>query len=158
MATTRAPKIFDTVATPEGAGEVALQKFSFDFADTSYSGAIAQNDKLQIGLVPKGHKLVPHLCRLDMLAIDTNGSPTGDYSIGDDTTTTALKGSTASETAAATYSGEDWALSTAEIGSNTADTPIYIYAINASATTPSTGKINFWQVIRPFDSNIDSAS
>lgn len=155
---TKAPNIFNNVATPEAAGQLTLQKFVFDFADKAYSSDIALGDKLQIGLVPKGHKLVPTLCRLDMLKIDTDVSPTGDYSIGDDTTTTALKGSTPSETAAATISGEDWALATAEIGSDVEDTPIYIYAIAASATTPTTGKIVFWQVIRPFDHDSDVAS
>jgi len=156
--TIRAANIFANIATPEGAGEIALQKLFYDFADPAYSGDVNLGDKLQIGLVPRGHKLVPHLCRLDMLAIDS-GSPTSDYTIGDDTTTNALKTSTAGETAAATLFGEDFALATAEIGSNLVDTPIYIYVTTAdSATPPTTGKINFWQVIRPFDSNFDVAS
>jgi len=153
----KAANIFNNISTPEESGGIALQKLTYDMAG-AYASAIAIGDKIQIGLVPKGHKLVPHLCRLDMIIIDSNVSPTGDYSIGDDTTPAALKASTASETAAATISGEDWALATAEIGSDVNDTPIYILAIAASATTPTTGKINFWQVIRAFDHNIDIVS
>lgn len=158
--TTRAPNHFANVATPDGAGELAFEKFVFDLANTGHlpaAAGFAANDLIQIGLVPAGHKLVPTLCRLDMIAIDTDGSPTGDWSVGDSTTPAALKASTASEAAAATYSGEDWALATAEVGAHYVDTPIYIKIINASATTPHTGKIVFYQAIRPWgDGDVDA--
>lgn len=157
MATTRTPpNVVNGVATATEAGGLTINRGFYDFADKTYAGNLAAGDKLCIGLVPRGQKLVPHLSRIDMIAIDTNGAPTGDYSIGDDTTPTALKGSTASETAAAILSGEDFALATAEIGSNDADTPVYVVVINASATTPTTGKIQSWLVTRPWDSTYDT--
>lgn len=158
MATTYAPGVLSkgVVATSEDAGQLTFNPFTFDFANTAYRPTtLVAGDKLQIGLVPKGERLVPHLCRADMLKLDTHVSPTGDYSIGTSATTDALKASTAAETAAATLFGEDWALSTAEVGSDTDDTPIYIVIINDIATVPSTGKIKFWQVTRPARASFD---
>lgn len=149
------PNTQAAAATATEAGGLTFNKFFYDFADKAYAGNLAANDMLCIGVVPAGNVLVPQLSRIDMLQIDTGGAPTGDYSIGTETTADALKASTASETAAATLFGEDFALATAEVGSKTVDTPIYVKAINASQTTPTTGKIVAHLVTRPWDSAID---
>ena len=138
------------------AGVLLIWPFVFDLADASIRpAAIAQNDLIQIGEIPAGHTLVPVLSRFAIPQIDSNVSPTGDYSIGTAASAAALKGSAASETAAALF-GEDILIPATAIGSPTDPTPIYIKAINASATVPSTGKIVAELVYRAWDSALDA--
>jgi hypothetical protein len=148
MATNYAAPAVNTVNSSEDAGQLTFNAFDFDFAKSYAPAALGAGDKIQIGVVPAGEKLVPQLCRLDMLKIDT-GTPTGDYSIGTEDAPTALKGSTASETSAAVLFGEDWSLATGAVGSADEPTPIYIVIINASDAVPTTGVIRFEQVSRP---------
>lgn len=155
MTTRTPPNTQAAAATATEAGGLTFNKFFYDFADKTYAGNLAANDLLCIGVVPAGNKLVPHLSRIDMIQIDSGGAPTGDYSIGTADVPDALKASTASETAAAILFGEDFALATAEVGSKTVDTPIYVKAINASQTTPTIGKIVSHLVTRPWDSASD---
>jgi len=156
MTTYANPASAKNLRSAPDASDLVHQYFEFDFANTAYRpSTIAANDLLEIAIVPAGHRSVPHLWRIDMIPIDTDGSPTGDYSIGTSGSAAALKASTASETAAYTMTAEDFALSTAEVGSRTADTSIYVKAINASATAPTTGKIKVWAVYRAWDVAID---
>lgn len=155
MTTYANPSVGKNVRTSEDAGQLTLNLFVFDLAATAYQPpALAQNDLIQIGLVPLGEKLVPHLCRIDVPQLDSNGAPTGDYAIGTLADDDALKGSAASETAVTLF-GEDFALATAAVGSASDDTPIYLKAVNASATLPVVGKIVFFAVSRPVRADLD---
>jgi hypothetical protein len=154
MATSRNAGAFNRLITGDMAGGLQFQKFIFDFAQTSYAPtSIITGSKIQIGCVPAGFKLVPALCRLALPAVDTSGT-SSDYTIGNDDDVDSLKGSAAAETAQ-TYFGEDWLVTTGEIGSATDDVPIYLYYTGTVGTIAATGKIYFDQVIRPFDSATD---
>lgn len=155
MTTSKNPNVDGPQATPCEAGGLKFNRHVFDFAASYAPAAIAQNDLLQIGVVPAGNKLVPHLSRISVPVLDSNGAPTGDYAIGSEDNDDALKASAASETAVI-LSGEDFTAVTSELGALAEDVPIYIKAVNASATSPVTGKVIADLVIRPFDSAFDT--
>ena len=155
MATYRNPAVLAAKAVGTEAGDLVLNREVFDFANTGYKAAsIANNDLIQIGVVPAGNKLVPHLCLLQIPILDTNGSPTGDYTLGSANDPDALKGSAAAETAV-NLSGEDFILGTADLGAQYDDVPIYLKAVNNFATLQVTGKIVFDVVTRPYDPGVD---
>lgn len=142
--------------TSEDAGQLTYNRFVFDFA-ASYRPPTftnASSDKIQIGEVPAGEVLVPHLCRIEIPAIDTHGSPTGDYSIGTADDPDALKGTAASETAVV-LTGEDILVQASGVGDRDEPTPIYLVALGAHATVAPTGKVVFEQITRPYDATID---
>lgn len=153
------PQVQKNVNTAEDAGDLVHNQFTFDFAKSYAPGstALGVGDQIQVGVVPAGEVLVPHLCLLRIPAIDSNGSPTGTAAIGTATTDNALK-ATASVAAAQTLSGEDFTLTTGPIGADNADTPIYLTIKAVMATQITTGKIIFDQVCRPWDSAFDGAS
>jgi len=156
MATARNPGVSKNVRTSEDAGQLTLNHFEFDLA-ASYrptSFAATTSDRIQIGEVPAGEVLVPHLCRIAVPVLDTHNSPTGDYSIGTADDADALKGTAASETAVV-LSGEDLLVQPDGVGSRDQPTPIYLHALGAHATLAATGKVVFDQVSRPFDATID---
>jgi len=156
MSTYSNPAAARSLSNTDRAGSVVVNPFKFDFANTGYAPtALAATTLIQIGIVPAGCKLIPHLCRISVPVLDSNGAPTGDYSIGSATTPTALKASAASETAVV-LSGEDFTADTSELGSRTVDVPVYITIINVSATAPVTGVIEADLAIRAFDATIDS--
>jgi hypothetical protein len=152
MADSKNPTLGASLRTSEDAGQITHNKFVFDFSKAYAPAAIAATDRIFIGMVPAGEVLMPHLCLLSLPNMDTSG-PTGDYSIGAGTDDDALKGSAAAETAVV-LSGEDFIL-TNPVGSKTADTPIYLYFINAVNTPPVTGKVIFDQITRPWNDDID---
>ena len=163
MGTIRNPSIVHSVRGYQSAHDLNFNRFVHNLA-AGYSitpaaggdASLSVADKIQIGVVPAGEKLVPQLCLLKIPALDTDGSPTGDYQVGTATDPDALKGSAASETAVNLF-GEDWILTgTADIGSKDEDVPIYITIINASATRAPTGLIVFEQVTRAFDDANDT--
>lgn len=150
------PATLQGKAIPTEAGDLKINREVFDFANTTYRpAALTTADRIQVGTVPAGCKLVPHLSRLSAPTIDSNGAPTGDYTIGSNGDPDALKGSAPSETAVV-LSGEDFLLATADLGAKYVDVPIYVVPIANSATVPVTGKfIGDW-VIRPYDSAVDT--
>lgn len=156
MATYTNPAAERSMANTDSAGVLVVNPFKFDFANTAYAPAtVPINTLIQIGIVPAGCKLVPHLCRISVPILDANGVPTGDYTIGSATDPDALKGSAASETAVV-LSGEDFIADTSQLGSRTVDVPVYIKAIAASATAPVVGVIEADLAIRAFDATVDS--
>lgn len=155
MATYKNPAVLAAKATPTCAGQPKINREVFDFANTAYRpAAIGVGDLIQIGVVPAGCKLVPQLSRISVPALDSNGAPTGDYEIGTATDPDALKATAPSETAVTLF-GEDFNLTTADIGAKSVDVPIYLRAIAASATAPVAGKVIADLVIRPYDSYVD---
>lgn len=156
MANTYNPAVKQGVAVPDSAGDLKLNRFIYDFAQTSYADAdINDLDTIVIGVVPAGCKLVPHLSRIVIPQLDTNGAPTGDYQIGTVTDPDALKGSAAAETAVI-LSGEDFTVLTSELGAKASDVEVVISAIGNVATTTTTGKIIAELVVRPYDSRLDA--
>lgn len=135
-------------------GEVRILPSVFDFSQDYAPAVLDAEDTFQIGIVPAGHRLIPHLCVLRMPALETGG-PTGDYTIGTETDPDALRGSAAAETAV-TISGEDWTL-TNIVGSATEATPILVTIVaGADVTTPTTtGVCYFDMAVRPWDPNYD---
>lgn len=150
------PKVDAVVPSVPAIGALAFNRHTFDFAVASYRPAALLNaDKIQIGVVPGGHVLVPMLCRAAIPQLET-GTPLSDYTIGTVASPAALKGSAPSETAAALF-GEDWLIPAAAIGHPTDDTPIYITFITANlAGVPVTGKIVFEPVFRAYRDDIDA--
>lgn len=152
------PGVSKNVRTSEDSGQLTLNHFVFDLA-ASYKPATfneATDDRIQIGEIPAGEVLVPHLCRIAIPEIDADGSPTGDYLIGTDADPDALKGSAASETPVV-LTGEDILVQATPVGSRTAPTPIYVTAAGATATLAETGQFVFDQCTRPWDVTIDGA-
>ena len=155
MATTYNPAVRQGKAIPTEAGALKLLREVYTLGASYASADINNADLIQVGVVPAGCKLVPHLSRLSVPVIDSNGVPTGDYSVGSATAPGALKGTAASETAV-TLSGEDFDLVNGALGAKSVDVPIYVKALADSATTPTTGSFVADWVIRPYESGIDS--
>lgn len=155
MATYKNPAVDGPQATPCAAGELKTNRHVFDFAGNYAPASIAVSDLIQIGVVPAGCKLVPQLSRASIPILDTNGAPTGDYTIGSADDPDALKGSAAAETAVVLF-GEDWTAVTGELGAKAEDVPVYITATAAAATAQVAGQIVADLVIRPFDSAVDA--
>lgn len=156
MATSKNPAVDQGQAVPASAGVVVVNRSVFDFSDTSYAPAsIASADLIQIGVVPAGCKLIPHLCRISVPTLDSNGSPTGDYTLGSSVDPDALKGSAAAETAVV-LSGEDFTATTSELGAKAADVKVYLKAVAAVATAAVTGSIIADLAIRAYDSQVDT--
>lgn len=152
------PKVDAILPNVPAIGSLAFNRHTFDFADTSYAPTdLNLADTVQIGVVPAGHVLVPHLCRLAVPQLET-GSPVSDYTIGTEANPDALKGSAPSETAAALF-GEDWLVPVEAIGHPTEDTPIYITIITANpAGTAVSGSVVFEPVYRAWRDDIDTVA
>lgn len=155
MTTYANPAAERSLANTDSAGVLVCNPSKFVLGASYAPTDINNGDLIQIGIVPAGCKLVPHLCRISVPQLDSNGAPTGDYSIGSATTAGALKGTAASETAVV-LSGEDFVADTSELGARNVDVPVYIKALADSATTPTTGTIEADLVIRAYDATIDS--
>ncbi|MGH8117636.1 MAG: hypothetical protein ACREPJ_10080 [Rhodanobacteraceae bacterium] len=151
MATRNNPKLVART-TPAASGALYIDRQVTNLADPLQVPAHANGDRLQIGVVPAGTKLVPHLCRLAVPKLDTNGSGTGKVKIGTADTADALVAE-----AAATSAINDLQTSfkAAEIGSATADTPIYLTLSAALATQVTSGSIVFDLALRAWDSKVD---
>ncbi|WP_202841965.1 hypothetical protein [Luteimonas saliphila] len=150
------PGVSKNVRASEDAGQLTYNRFTFDFA-ASYAPATftnASSDRIQVGEVPAGEVLVPHLCRMDIPELDTAGSPTGDYSLGIAGAAASLRASAASETPVV-LTGEDFLVPATPIGARDVPTPIYLSAVAAHATIAATGVLVFEQVTRPYDVTID---
>jgi len=154
MATFKNPAVLQGKAVPAQAGGLCLNREVFDFAATAYRpAAIANADRIQIGVVPAGCKLVSHLSQIRLPVIDTNGTATGQASIGTNGAPAALKAAGAVNTAQI-LSGED--LTAADIGAKEVDVPIYLVFTAAVATAQVAGKAIADLVVRPYDSNVDT--
>lgn len=144
-----------SMANSDSAGQLVVNPFKFDVANTAYKPAsLGIGDAIQIGIVPAGCVLLPHLSLVRIPALDTNGSPTGSASIGTAASAANLKATTA-VSAAQTLSGEDFLLVNGPIGSKTVDTPILLTFTAAVATLQTTGTIYADLAIRAWDANID---
>jgi hypothetical protein len=152
MTTSKNPNVDGPQATPCEAGGLKFNRHVFDFAASYAPAAVVTGALIQIGVVPAGNKLVPHLSRIAIPALDTNGAPTGDYTVGSADDPDALKAAAAAETAVV-LSGEDFTVVTSELGALAEDVPVYITATGDFATVAATGKVFADLVIRPFDSN-----
>lgn len=155
MPTYKNPTNARIVATPEGATDLAVNPQVFDFANTAYRpSSLVNTDKIEVGVVPAGYVLVEHLSAIRIPQIDSNGTPTGQASIGTAAVPAALRAAGVVN-AALTLTGEDFTLTNGPIGSRTADTPIYLTFTANVATTVTTGKIRADLAIRPWNAAID---
>lgn len=152
----RNPAVLQGKPVAPFAGGTTCSREKFDFADTAYRPAsLPLNDLVQIGVVPAGQKLLPHLCCLQLPIIDTNGTATGQVQIGTAGNPTALKAAGAVNTAQV-LSGEDFTVGTGAIGAKDVDVPIYLKVTTAVATVAATGAILFDVVTRPYDGAVDT--
>lgn len=157
MTTSTNPSTANRLLSGLAAGDLVFDKHTFDLADVAYGlPALALNDLVEIGIVPRGHRLVPQLCRFDIPIIDDGGgSQAAEHTIGTAADPDAIKGSQAAETAVTLF-GEDIIVATAEIGSDDEDTPIYLKVITATVNSPATtGSIVSHLVYRKSRQNID---
>ncbi len=155
MATYANPAAERSLSNTDRAGTVVVNPFAFDVANTAYKPAsLVSTDKVQIGIVPAGCVLLPHLSLVRIPILDTNGAPTGSASIGTAASAAALK-ATAAVNAAQTLSGEDFLLTSGPIGSKTVDTPIYLTFTASVATLQTAGTIYADLAIRAWDTTID---
>lgn len=145
------PDVQKNLRTAEDAGDVTVNVFVFDLANTAYKPAsLGVGDTIQIGTVPAGEKLVSHLSRLDLPIFDTAGSPTATGTVGITGSAAAIAGSQTLSATAKILVGSGFALATADVGDANVDTPVYLTFTGAAATLATTGKIVFHQVSRPF--------
>ena len=90
MATYANPAAERSLSNTDRAGTVVVNPFQFDFANTAYKPAsLVSTDKIQIGIVPAGCVLLPHLSLVRIPIIDTSGS--GAASIGTASSAANLK-------------------------------------------------------------------
>ena len=155
MSTYKNPAVDQGQATPLQAGELVLNRFEFDLAGAYAPSDLNNGDLIQIGVVPAGCKLVPHLCRISVPQLDSDGSPTGDWTLGSTDDPDALKGSSAAETAVV-LSGEDFTADTSDLGAESADVKVYLKVVADVATVPSTGVIAADLVVRAFNDRTDA--
>jgi hypothetical protein len=137
-------------------GQLGFDRFTFDLEASYAAGCEAADSLIEVGFVPPDCKLVEHLSRIYIPELDTNGSATGDHSLGTAASAAALLASTDSSTASTVYFGEDLLRQTASIGAHAEPTPIYIKVINIIATL-GTGVIVFEPVFRAWNPAIDGA-
>lgn len=116
-------------------------------------GAIANGDQVQIGIVPAGMVLVPHLSLLQLPILDSDANDTLTYKIGTEASTAAVAAQQGGG-AAVTLSGEDLVL-TGTVGDPDEDTPIYLTATAAAATLANTGDIRLSLALRAWRSDVD---
>lgn len=138
---------------PRESGQITLIPTRFDFSKSYRPATIASGDRIQIGVVPAGCKLVEQLSRIAIPSLDSNGAPTGDYSVGVQGAAASLAAAAAAETARTLTVAN--ILVPGNIGSDEVDTPIYVVFTNNVATVPSTGVIACDLAVRPYDSTID---
>lgn len=149
------PNINDVLPNVPDTGTIAFNRFIYDQAADYHSDDINVGDRIQIGVVPAGQVLVPHLSRLSLPALE-GASPASDYTIGTDADPDALKGSAASETAVVLF-GEDWLAPAASVGHPSQDTPIYITFITADQVNEAvTGQIVFEPALRAWRDDLDA--
>lgn len=119
----------------------------------------ASGDNIQIGVVPAGCKLVPHLCLLQVPVLDTNAASTVKYKVGTVASVAALVAEvTPGNNAASTVASASFIVGAAGFGSPTDDTPIYLNLSAAVATQPAAGargKVLFDLALRAWDSKFD---
>lgn len=144
------------VATPQQAGELVVQPCKFDFAASYTTDTLALNDQVLVGVVPAGAVLVQHLSRISLPAFETDGSPTGDYTVGTDADPDALIGTGAAETARV-LSGEDFTAGNV-VGDRFNDTPIYAKFSEAVTAVTTTGVITADLVFRAWQEGIDDVT
>ncbi len=136
--------------TPYNNGQPCVISSRFDFAVAAYRpAALAANDRILIGIVPAGCKLVNHLSRVSLPALSTG---TGNYSVGITGAAANLAAAAVSNTARV-LSGET--ILQGSVGSREVDTPIYAVITVASQAVPVTGAIVADLVVRPYDTTID---
>ena len=143
---------------PSAVGVLVHDRQVFDLAATAGyrpAAAPAINDLIQIFEVPAGCALVPHLSRIAIPVIDSNGTPTGQASIGTAAVPAALRATGTVGTAVQVQSGEDLLEPAAVIGHPDLPTPVYLKFTAAVATLATTGKVVFDGVIRAYRSDID---
>jgi len=153
------------VATSEAASNLTFNKFVTDLSKAASGFQVLGipatlvapqiGDQIQIGVIPAGEILVPHLCRFTNPIIDSGA--TGIASLGTTALPAGIK-ATASVQAAATYVGSGFAISTGEVGADNAETPVYLTFTAAVATLAATGLIVWDQVTRPWNSMTDGPS
>lgn len=119
----------------------------------------ASGDNIQIGVVPAGCKLVPHLCLLQVPVLDTNATSTVKYKVGSVATVGALAAEvTPGNNATSTVASASFIVGAAGFGSPTDDVPIYLNLSAAVATQPAAGargKVLFDLALRAWDSKFD---
>ncbi|KLD65429.1 hypothetical protein [Dyella japonica] len=136
-------------------GALYVDRQVTDLADRGVIPAgVLNGDKIQIGVVPAGHVLVPQHCTIQIPKLDTNAVATGKFKIGTDAKADAL---VAEKTAGAAIvlRGSDCDV-TATIGDPSEDTPIYLGVTGPLATQAQTGKIIADLVIRAWQSEVDT--
>lgn len=116
-------------------------------------GVIANGDQVQIGVVPAGMVLVPHLSLFQAPILDSNGAPTLTYKVGTDAVPDAVAAQKSGSTAQ-TLAGKDFTL-TGVVGDPENDTPIYLTATAAAATLAAVGDIVFTPALRAWDTEVD---
>lgn len=146
-------------STPAGAGQLYIDRQVTNL-DALLTANPASGDNIQIGVVPAGCKLVPHLCLLQVPVLDTNAASTVKYKIGSVATVGALAAEvTPGNNATSTVASASFLVGAAGFGSATDDTPIYLNLSAAVATQPAAGargKVLFDVALRAWDSVIDS--
>lgn len=142
--------------TPFASGALYVDRQVTDLADrTIFPANVANADQIQIGVVPAGSVLVPHLTAIRVPRLDTNGAATGKFKIGTESVLDAVAAEQ-NGNAAVTLSGEDLALFGATVGSPTEDTPIFLNA-SAAVATLGTGKVILDLALRAWNDVTDKA-
>lgn len=136
------------------AGVVHVQQFVYNLAADYHSSDINLADKIQIGIIPAGCRMIPQLSQATIPAIE-GGTPASDYTIGTAGDPDALAGTGASETARNLF-GEDWTL-TNTVGHPSQPTPIYITITTADMDTEVvSGSIVTNLAFRAWDDSTDT--
>ncbi|GEM_PF-5931175 len=135
--------------TPETSGAVYVDRQSIDL---SGAPAYLNGDVIQVGVVPAGSKLIPHLTRLSFPVLDSNATPTGTYNVGTLVTPTALATGLTAGTAVTRNVGS---LPDVAIGDPDVEVPIYLTLTAALATQAAAGKVQLDLAVRAWDHAVD---
>lgn len=163
MPTYRNPSLSQLTPIPSAVGVLIHDRRTFDLAaGAGYRPpSLVNGDDIVLYEIPAGQVLVPHLCRFSLPQIDSNGTPTGQASIGhiiNTPTPTAVPASlraAAAVSAARIDSAEDLLQPAAPIGHPTSPTLLVLRLTANVATLATTGQIIADVVTRAYRSDID---
>ena len=157
MPTYSNPSLAPLTPIPSSVGPVIHDRRTFDLAAAAgyRPASLVNGDDIVLFTVPAGCVLVPHLCRIAFPVIDSNGSPTGQASIGTTTTPAALRAAASVGTAVRVDSGEDFLQPSAPIGSPTEPVNVVLRFTANVATLATTGQIVCDYFVRAYRTDVD---
>ena len=150
------PTLAQHVPTHIGVGQVTVDRRTFDLAAAAghRPPSLVSTNDIVLFRVPAGFALIPHLCRFSFPIIDSNGTPTGQASIGVTGNLAGIRPAAALNVARID-TGEDLLQPAGPIGNPINDVDVLLRFTANVATIAATGQIICDFAYRPYRTDID---